>query len=479
MRTLHGFARSVIAATGKRAEVFPGLSTIVRDDCFLLTGDDVNFDQLFLDRDDSNAKLEFYKRRKDYYECYGYTDLIYAAVRYLEAFRKRIPKYDLLLVDEFQDFNKLEVSLIDLLSSKSATLIAGDDDQALYVFKDAGPVHIRERYTDPRHGHEPFSLVHCCRCNRAIVAAFNDVLKGAIERGYLKNRVGKEYKYFDDPKREAECVKYPKLVHIEGFSTQLSYIIETQISTIALERLERFSVLVIAPTRNQCGTLAKGLLKRGFKNVTYVQGKDEPEPGLFEGLRLLVNQEDSNLGWRIAARHFLSESDFIDLLRKTEPPDGRRMRDVIDTDLRSRIKKSVSALKKLQKGHDISRETASTLFEELSLDPIAITERHLQERLSSANRPKVDHALRNIEIRISTIQGSKGLSEEYVFITHFDDRFFLESNGQPSDQKICNFLVALSRARTKVILVSCQRKEPALLGWIDKARVEKVIVRNT
>jgi superfamily I DNA/RNA helicase len=383
----------------------------------------------------------------------------------------------LLLVDEFQDFNKLEVSLIDLLSSKSATLVAGDDDQALYVFKDAGPVHIRERYIDPQRGYQSFSLIHCCRCNRTIVAAFNDVLNSAIKLGYLKNRVKKEFKYFDDPNREEECKRHSKLVHIEGFSTQLAYIIETQISKIALERLERFSVLVIAPTRNQCGALAKGLLKRGFLNVAYVQAKDDRDPGLFDGLQLLVNQDDSNLGWRIAARHFLSEADFVELLKKTEPPSNQRMRDIVGTELKLRIRKSVTALKRLQKGQDISRESAEALFSELSLDPIAITQKHLQERLTSAIRPKVDHALRNIEIRISTIQGSKGLSEDYVFITHFDDRFFLEANGEPSDQKICNFLVALSRARTRVMLVSCQRKEPTLLGWIDKARVERLAIQ--
>jgi hypothetical protein len=194
VKTLHGFARGIIARAAKRIDVFPKLSAIVRDDSRLLTGEDVNFDKLFNERDDTNSRLDFYKRRKDYYGYYGYTDLIYAAVRFLEAHKKRIPTYDLLLVDEFQDFNKLEVSLIDLLSTNSATLIAGDDDQALYFFKDASPEYIRTRYADKRLGFEPHTLIYCCRCTRAIVAAFNDVLNSATQRGFLKNRIPKEYK---------------------------------------------------------------------------------------------------------------------------------------------------------------------------------------------------------------------------------------------------------------------------------------------
>lgn len=102
VKTLHGFARSVIAITGKRADVFPGLSTIINDDSRLLTGDDVNFDQLFLERDDSNTKLEFYKRRKDYYGYYGYTDLVYAAVRYLETYKREYQNMICCLLTSFR-----------------------------------------------------------------------------------------------------------------------------------------------------------------------------------------------------------------------------------------------------------------------------------------------------------------------------------------------------------------------------------------
>ena len=85
----------------------------------------------------------------------------------------------------------------------------------------------------------------------------------------------------------------------------------------------------------------------------------------------------------------------------------------------------------------------------------------------------------NIPIKITTIPSSKGLDEDYVFIVDFDDRFFLEKSGVCSDQKIYDFLVALTRARKKVYLISCDTKEPTFLSWIDESRIEKIDMRPT
>ena len=87
---------------------------------------------------------------------------------------------------------------------------------------------------------------------------------------------------------------------------------------------------------------------------------------------------------------------------------------------------------------------------------------------------KVTPAIRNIPIKITTIPSSKGLAEDYVFISDFDDRFLLEKDQKCSDQKIYDVLVALTRARRKVFLISSEAKEPKFLSWIAKERVEKL-----
>ena len=74
----------------------------------------------------------------------------------------------------------------------------------------------------------------------------------------------------------------------------------------------------------------------------------------------------------------------------------------------------------------------------------------LIERLKNeitASKSRVgDPGIRKIPIKSTTIQSSKGLAADLVFITHFDDRYFIRNNDKAkiSDHDICNFLVSYS-----------------------------------
>jgi hypothetical protein len=66
--------------------------------------------------------------------------------------------------------------------------------------------------------------------------------------------------------------------------------------------------------------------------------------------------------------------------------------------------------------------------------------------------------MRALPITVTTVQKSKGLSAD-VFFTHFDDPLFVTRAGM-TDKDVCSFLVALTRAKRKVFLMSSQRKSP-------------------
>jgi hypothetical protein len=67
----------------------------------------------------------------------------------------------------------------------------------------------------------------------------------------------------------------------------------------------------------------------------------------------------------------------------------------------------------------------------------------IKSRLLPARGRGIGHA---IALRL---QSSKGPAAEYVFITHFDDQYFIKDKNKTniSDQDICNFLVAITRDR--------------------------------
>ncbi len=82
---------------------------------------------------------------------------------------EKIGVIDLLVIDEFQDFNETERSLLTLLYKyTNDIIILGDDDQSLYGFKDADPAALIEIYND--EGNEKIKHEHnCYRCPDEVV----------------------------------------------------------------------------------------------------------------------------------------------------------------------------------------------------------------------------------------------------------------------------------------------------------------------
>lgn len=467
VRTLHSFARGLLSD----AKVFPKLSTVIAEDAKLLLGREVDFDKLFHERDDSNSDVQFYSARRRYYDNhYGHSDIIFAAVKYLEQNPGKVPSYDQVLVDEFQDFNQLEVSLIDLLVAKSPMLLAGDDDQALYDFKSASAKHIRLRHNNQIPDYASFSLPFCSRCTRVIVDAINDVIAGAGREGHLQGRIAKPYRYFDCDSKDRESVKYPKIIYRQLFAKQIPWYIETEVDKIAAERREKFSVLVISPTGTQARTIAEALREKGFESVTYVDrpGRDVT---LLDGLRLLMDNHTSNLGWRIATKFFMNAPELLALLQRSNEKEPQPLHDMLDADSRSQVRSMLATLRKIESGASIEAAALEDFCGRVGVSPHETVIQVLKDKAAHDRGRIGKAATRKISIQSTTIQSSKGLAEDYVFITHFDDQYFLREKGRIGDRDICNFLVALTRARQKVFLISSHKKDPTFLKWIASERL--------
>jgi DNA helicase II / ATP-dependent DNA helicase PcrA len=78
--------------------------------------------------------------------------------------------YDHILVDEYQDLNKAEQGVIDLLATEAHLCIVGDDDQSLYSFKFAHPAGIRE-FHNTHEGAVDHAVSECRRCPTTIHTA--------------------------------------------------------------------------------------------------------------------------------------------------------------------------------------------------------------------------------------------------------------------------------------------------------------------
>ena len=476
VRTLHSYARGVLSkAKNKDVEIFPKLSQVIREDVAILKGEDIDFDHIFHNREDSHPAIDFYKARKKYYDnYYGYSDIVFALVKYFEKDKTKVPAYEQVVVDEFQDFNKLEVSLIELLAEQSPMLLAGDDDQALYDFKSASAEYIRQRHSASNEEYESFGLPYCSRCTRVIVEAANDIIKAAITNGCLHERINKEYIYFDDVDKDKESDQNPHIVYTQQYAKQIPWFIEQQIGKIAEEVKKKFSVLIISPTKVMSRGVVKALEGKGFSNIAYTEKKDGKDPTLLDGLKLLIQDEKSNLGWRISLKFLLTKKAFKELIVESGNADAKPLRDIVDKDAKRELTAILKALRAVRKEEEVDEAVLAGVLAKLGMEPYGMEKEYLREEFANESQRVGNPGLRKIPIKATTVQSSKGLAEEYVFITHFDDAYFMKNHAAACDLDVCNFLVALTRARKKVFLISSRQTDPKLLTWIDPDRIERI-----
>jgi superfamily I DNA/RNA helicase len=474
--TLHSFARAELKNVVGDVRIFPKLPALICEDALLLLGQEINFEPLFNNREDESEHLTFYLKRRAYYAHYGYTDIILSAVQHFESQPADVPTFEQVVVDEFQDFNRLEVSLIDLLAEKSPVLLAGDDDQALYVFKNASTDHIRQRHRGELGDYKSFNLPFCSRCTRVIVETANDIVKSAKQSGHLIGRIEKPYQYFDDEVKDEESNRNPKIVYKRTYERQIPWYIQKSIEDIAIQIQNKFSVLVISPSRNKCHLIADGLRGKGFENIEPVEQKDHEGATLLDGLKLLLSDRNCNLGCRIVSKYLFEPERFTSILKKTHLNAPKQFSKILKVEERKVIAELLKTIRAVTAGEEIDKDALNKILEQIGLNQHEMAIDSLKSQIKGDAPQQSAPGVRKIPIKVTTIPSSKGLAAEYVFITHFSDQFFIKNQDKVtiSDQDICNLLVAITRARRRVYLISTdQAKDSTFLNWIDNARIEK------
>lgn len=118
----------------------------------------------------------------DHKRRYGYilrSELVYLLKQTLDAEPdfEFTGTYKWVIVDEYQDLNRCDISVIDEIASRGAFLfVAGDDDQSIYQnLRHAHPDGIRE--FDTSHAAADLRLGTCVRCDRRIIRVATSVIR--------------------------------------------------------------------------------------------------------------------------------------------------------------------------------------------------------------------------------------------------------------------------------------------------------------
>ncbi len=206
--TLHGYCFGLLhrkekLRNGLSSEFTcqPGLASLIRSDwTHINDSEPPHFIRQMRELQESEH-LSFYLTRSNYYDAVDFDDCVFRVYKGLTARRDQVDGYELVLIDEYQDFNALEDGFIELLSQKSPIVVDGDDDQALYSqLRQTSCDHIRSLY---RGGDfEVFELPFCMRCPKVVVDAVNDVIARAQKQKNLEGRILKPFKHFPPAKGE-------------------------------------------------------------------------------------------------------------------------------------------------------------------------------------------------------------------------------------------------------------------------------------
>ncbi|MEA2693991.1 MAG: ATP-dependent helicase UvrD/PcrA [Acidobacteriota bacterium] len=84
--------------------------------------------------------------------------------------------FDHVIVDEYQDLNRSEQILLDVLAASGRFTLVGDEDQSIYSFKHAHPEGITQ-FKDAHPGTHDESLEECRRCPQSVVIMANALVQ--------------------------------------------------------------------------------------------------------------------------------------------------------------------------------------------------------------------------------------------------------------------------------------------------------------
>jgi superfamily I DNA/RNA helicase len=478
--TFHGFCkhlmhRHAVAGLQEGWDYYPALIEVMAADLHLLGRKGISKDDIercLHDLDDSDGVITDALKLGNYYNAVSHTDLVHRVLTHLTDNEDAIPSYPLVVVDEYQDFSLLETSFLQLLAEKSKVLVAGDDDQALYAFKNASSRYIRELHADDVH--ENFDLPYCSRCPQVIVDAVNDVIAAARANGNLEGRIDKPFMcYLPDKHGVSEA--HPKIIYAQCTVQSKKapypgkYIAERIAATPAEDIRESKeggypTVLVIGD--RPFGPAVYEVVKEQFPQAEMKKAPASLMTPL-DGYRRLAADAGSRLGWRIITLCFELNGD-----------DAVREALEADDDLAPRLPEMyreqhldvAELVRRLRDGEILTSEQKSQLEAATGVGMAEIRESLAVVEEDEDPLPEDEDSEEPTEdsptIWFTSLIASKGLSASHVFIVGFNNGFFPRDAIGITDDEVCKLLVALSRTRVECHLVSCGRFGE---GWVEES----------
>ena len=439
---------------------------------------------------------EIYQRKLKENNAIDFDDIINFTIKILlenpDLLEYYSSKFKYVLVDEYQDTNKSQFTLVTLLASKYGNItVVGDNDQSIYSFRGADITNILNFEKD-FPGTRIIKLEQNYRCTQSILNAANEVIKN--------NEAKYEKKLWTENERGA----LPKVYRGENEYDEANYVVR-QINSLKIEEYYKNSDFTILYRMNSQSRALEDILRREnipYKIVGGLKFYERKEiKDIIAYLRLIQNTNDNlsltriiNEPKRGVGKTSLDNIDALsanagvsmyDIIKNADNYGLNRVhgntREFINTieDLRARKDSmKISELIKAtltQSGYTKALELENTIEAETRLEnldeflTVAIefeeesADNSLSEFLEGITLSSDLDGMEETEdsVTLMTLHSAKGLEFPVVFLVGMEEGIFpgYKSIGEPQEleeeRRIC--YVGITRAK-QVLYLTCAKQ---------------------
>ena len=439
----------------------------------------------FADDKDKAKVYAYYLDRQKQMSALDFDDLILWTVKMFKKFPEVMDKwqrrFEYVLVDEFQDIDRLQYTLIKQLAGKDSSLyVVGDPDQTIYTWRGADVNIIMDFHKDFPHA-KTVILNENYRSTSAILNTANSVIANNV------NRMKKDL--YTNRKSDAKVTHY-----MAANDEYQAAWIAGKIYDLHKNGLPYHDMAVLYRSNYLSRTLEKGLIDVRIPYIIYggirFYERQEVKDALCY-LRMCTTADD------LALQRILNRPKrgigpkTIDTLSETALNEGKSMYEVLKEDklFTGKTKTTLQEFVKMVEGWRVtaSQENVdlSNLLEEIlaSSGMNAMLEedkekgqerkenlRALEQDLANSEAQSLDEYLQNIALytdrdeteendalQLMTVHAAKGLEFDTVFVSDLNDGIFPNERamsegkrGVEEERRLA--YVAFTRAKNKLFL---------------------------
>jgi hypothetical protein len=261
------------------------------------------------------------------------------------------------------------------------------------------------------------------------------------------------------------------------------------------------SVLILGP-KLYLNYISKKLKEDNIDHE-YQKSDTKKSVTIIEGYEFIRKDAYSNIGWRIVSEVCLSRKKLLPIVSSMK--DENRVVDLLPVNFVEKHRNAILEIERFdyQSGSKddlinrlsqyIPNIRAKELCEYYFANPISDLDVEDDKKIALTEMPETNETeLIHPVIKLSSIMKSKGLQAGFVFIVGANNGELPQDPNKITDNEICQFIVALTRAKKKCYIIANRqsldmdkdtkkrynRDMSEFINWIDNSRINKLSVKD-